>query len=98
MLESLQHADFEPLLGHVFRMEVGDGRAMDLTLTEARPLGEAGAAGGRRPFSLVFVCSAGVHVPQRIYRLTHASLGVLDLFLVPIGPQRGGMGYQAIFN
>jgi hypothetical protein len=36
-------------------------------------------------------------LPQHIYALEHTSLGKLELFLVPIGPDERGMRYQAVF-
>jgi hypothetical protein len=37
-------------------------------------------------------------VPQAIYAMRHPTLGALDVFLVPIGPDAVGMRYQAVFN
>jgi hypothetical protein len=39
-----------------------------------------------------------VPLPQRIYRIEHATLGAFDLFLVPIGPDAQGLRYQAVFT
>jgi hypothetical protein len=52
---------------------------------------------GRRPFSLIFRSAGSRYLPQRTYSIEHAALGRLDLFLVPIGPDEGGIRYQAIF-
>ena len=35
---------------------------------------------------------------QRIYPLDNQTLGRLEIFLVPIGPDDEGMRYQAVFN
>ena len=51
-----------------------------------------------QPFSLVFVGPARFVLPQQTYRVEHDSLGELDLFLVPIGPNGGGMRYEAVFT
>ena len=37
-------------------------------------------------------------LPQAIYRLEHAALGAMDVFLVPIGRVADGIRYEAIFN
>jgi hypothetical protein len=37
-------------------------------------------------------------LPQRIYRLEHAALDPLEIFIVPIGPDAEGMRYQAVFT
>ncbi len=100
MLESFTLADFTPRLGERFRLGGDvDGRVvLDTELGEATQVGEVGSAGGRAPFSLVFRGPHHVVLQQRIYRVDHAELGTFDLFLVPIGPDRAGMRYQAIFT
>ena len=72
-----------------------------LELVEVADLGAEGAAAApsrRRPFSLIFRAPGGVYLPQRIYALEHPTLGRLMLFLVPLGPDQGGMRYQAVFS
>jgi hypothetical protein len=49
-------------------------------------------------FSLIFRDVNGPALPQNTYRVEHAELGVFPLFLVPIGPKRGEVSYQAIFG
>ncbi len=49
-------------------------------------------------FSLVFRGAMTPVFPQRTYRVEHETLGSIDLFLVPIGPDAAGMRYQAVFN
>jgi hypothetical protein len=98
-LQALGVDDFEPRRGEIFRMQTAGGTE-DLVLLEVARLSVATEApGGRRgAFSLVFRSPLASHVPQAIYRLEHAALGALELFLVPIGPRDGGMCYEAIFN
>jgi hypothetical protein len=52
----------------------------------------------RVPFSLVFHATGGEHLPQQIFTLTHAELGELALFLVPLGPDTAGMAYEAVIS
>lgn len=71
-------------------------------MIEATPLGGAvdegtEPAARRAPFSLVFRGPGDRVLPQRIYRLAHDELGEFEFFLVPIGPDREGMRYEAIF-
>ena len=66
-------------------------------LVEAQPLGEAGF-NGRQPFSLLFNGPAAPVLPQRTYRLAHARLPELDIFLVPIGADAVCARYQAVFG
>lgn len=49
-------------------------------------------------FSLLFRGPMSPFFPQGMYRLIHPKLGELSIFLVPIGPNSGGMEYEAVFN
>ncbi len=100
VLESLTLATFTGREGERFRIGgEGDVAPFDTELIEVTQAGQAPAGGGRAPFSLVFR-SAPDHqaLPQRIYRVEHAELGALDIFLVPIGADASGMRYQAVFS
>lgn len=104
MLETLTLDSFAGLAGETFALSETGDRTLPLDLVEARSLASAGTAaeGSRRarePFSLVFKGPAAPVLPQRIYRLEHARLGALELFLVPIGRDPGGsLLYEAIFT
>lgn len=50
------------------------------------------------PFALLFYGPGERLLPQRIYRLEHATLGAFDLFIVPLGPDAQGLRYEAIFT
>ena len=54
--------------------------------------------GGRQPFSLIFRGPPAPLLPQAIYALQHAGLGVLEIFVVPIARGAEGVSYQAIFT
>lgn len=89
---------FARCVGEGFEIDMGTG-SLVFTLTEARPLPEQGFAGmTRAPFALLFRSESKVLLPQQIYRLTNATLGILDIFLVPIARDKDGIVYQAIFN
>lgn len=89
---------FARSVGEGFEIEMGTG-SLVFTLTEARPLPERGFNGmTRAPFSLLFRSETKIVLPQQIYRLKNATLGVLDIFLVPVARDRDGIIYQAIFN
>src|SRR5438309_1942602 len=93
-LATLRLEDFTGHLDAIFAMRTSIG-AVPLKLVKADPAGASGREGGA--FSLLFAAPAGTSLPQAIYPLTHPALGVLEIFLVPIGPLAGGSGYQAIF-
>lgn len=100
-LETLTLETFQPHLGSWFTVALATGDTLALTLVEARALGAAYQPGGRAPFALLFCHPAlpqQAHLPQRIYHLAHATLGTLELFLVPLGPTAQGMQYEVIFT
>ena len=67
-----------------------------------------GLAPGARPsptatyerFSLIFMGAASRPLPQRIYTVSHRTIGRFSLFLVPIGrkDRRGVVYYEAVIN
>lgn len=93
-LATLKLEDFAPHLDAVFEMRTS-GDVVPLRLVKADPAGASGREGGA--FSLLFAAPKGTLLPQAIYPVTHPALGVMEIFLVPIGPFSGGSGYQAIF-
>jgi hypothetical protein len=100
--ESPTPATFTPHVGTAFEITFTDG-ILELTL-------ESVAASGTRaprpdvpglrtePFSLFFLGPLQPALPQRTWDLAHPVLGVLAIFLVPIGPMNGRMRYEAVFN
>ena len=99
MLESLTSHDFNPLLEQTFRLHHQPGQPpLEVTLVEVVEFGPEPPAGGRQPFSLVFRGPLSPVLPQRIYPLEHPMLGALEIFIVPLGPEQGGVRYQVIFS
>ena len=110
MLDKLTSADFAPHLHQTFILSLGPwgqphdpaahGAPRMLELVEVDNLGgeASGAVAHRQPFSLIFRETGGSYLPQRTYAIEHPTLGWLDLFLVPIGPDQAGMRYQAVFT
>jgi hypothetical protein len=99
-LGELTLSHFVPLLGSTFSCSVKGTADVELMLISATSL--AGDDGGngppREPFSLIFVSSRDVSLPQSIYSLQHFELGALDIFLVPIGCDAAGRRYEAVFS
>jgi hypothetical protein len=94
-LAALRIDDFRSHLEAAFDTQTAGG-AVPLKLAKADPAGDSGRAGGA--FSLIFVAPKGPWLPQAIYPVTHPALGIMEIFLVPVGPVQGGNGYQAIFT
>jgi len=84
-------ADFAPFLGQTFTVE-----GIGLVLRESHP--GRPRAGARSGFSLHFVGPLQPALPQRLYSLTHATLGELALFVVPISEDATGRTYEAVFT
>ncbi|SRR5579885_2589998 len=91
--------DFADKVGEAFAFADPDVPPIPLTLTQAQPLpAHSGLPGVRPPFSLMFLGKDPRVLPQRLYRLRHAALGPLTIFLVPVGKDAQGVSYQATFN
>ncbi len=103
MLENIEEAHFAQHLGDRYRLCLSDSQFATLELIEVTSLGsrtapQAPGDGRREPFSIIFRGSPETCLEQRIYRLEHAQMGTLDLFLVPIGKDEQGFCYEAVFN
>jgi len=88
---------FSDKIGQVFVVDEPGVPAIELTLAEVTPLRNFANA-ERAPFSLLFTSRGGAVLPQRMYALRNASLGMQSLFLVPIAGNSVSATYQSIFN
>ncbi|MDB5696109.1 MAG: hypothetical protein JWN21_1652 [Sphingomonas bacterium] len=86
----MTHEHFAPALGE--RFDLADGT----TLTLAKI--ETSATGSARPFALVFHGDAATLLPQQIHALANATLGELEIFLVPVAQAGERVVYEAVFN
>ena len=96
-LELLTIDMFSDKVGQAFVVDETGFPPIELTLMEAKALLNHGNA-ARAPFSLLFTSVGGAVLPQRIYPLRHATLGLRPIFLVPIAGSQKKVTYQAIFN
>lgn len=101
MQDNLTQALFEPLIGTSFRLQAG-AKVLELALIQADKLpvhaGRGGKMPKREPFSLVFRGPREFVLPQQMYALEQDTLGRVEIFLVPIGPDEVGQCYEAVFN
>ena len=92
---------YEGFAGHLhgsFTVEVGQS-AVEMTLVQAtrgKPREWEGLR--KEPFSLIFKCAKPVILPQKMYPFERPGFGKMDIFIVPVGRERDGIVYQAIFN
>ena len=93
--------DFSGLVGDPFVVVVPEGDEVTLVLTDAslgaQPGGTSPDGTARQQFSLVFTGPPAPTLGQGTRELTHATLGTLALFLVPVGGGRDGLRYEAAF-
>src|SRR5471030_1772188 len=94
-LAALAIGDFSPHLDAIFDVQTAAG-AVPLKLAKVDPAGDSGRQGGA--FSLIFVAPKGPWLSQATYPVRHPVLGMMEIFLVPVGPVSGGNGYQAVFT
>lgn len=98
MLDKLRCADFAPLSGEAFQVQLEGLAPIPLRLVCATETGAPRTPEQRPPFSLIFLGpESQQYLRQGTYPLGHERMEGLELFLVPIGPQAGRMQYEAIF-
>ena len=97
MLDKVTKETFEPLRGSVFELSLAEGRTIPLELEAVLGTGLQGLA-KREQFSLNFRGPLTPPLVQRTYVLKNATLGTLEVFLVPIKRDATGMTYEAVFT
>jgi hypothetical protein len=103
MLDHLDAATFNAHLNTPFRILQASNPLMDAELVEVIERGVANetlprAAERQERFSIVFRGPRDKLLQQGIYQMQHNQLGALELFLVPVGQDREGLYYEAVFN
>jgi hypothetical protein len=96
-IELLTIDAFSDKIGQAFVIEEANNPAIELTLVEATAMRNFANA-PRAPFSLVFASRGNFVLPQRMYVLRHATLGLQSIFLVPIAKDGDKVSYEAVFN
>jgi len=87
---------FRPAVGQTFTVGEEGGTTVELLLVEAVGA-DVSPQAARPPFSLLFHGPAEPFLPQATYRFEHGSLGVLGIFIVPLGRDEHGTTYEAFF-
>ncbi len=87
---------FAPAVGQAFTVGDPAGTTVELLLVEATAQPSDPRA-PRAPFSLLFHGPADPFLPQASYRFEHPTLGVMGIFIVPLGHDEHGTTYEAAF-
>jgi hypothetical protein len=95
MLDQLKPELLAPHVGATFEVLNDPANVFSLTLTSVV---EHEKTERNHAFSLFFHGPQTPFMPQAIYKLQHAELGVLEIFLVPVAKDKDGFQYEAVFN
>jgi hypothetical protein len=95
-LAKVQCSEFAACVNQDFEIAASGGRLV-LQLSEARPWG-SGAGTEREPFALTFRGAPQLRLPQGIYKMSHAQLGEMEIFLVQIAGDQSNSTFEAVFN
>ena len=101
MLDKLAVDTFADRVGDHFPIRLDAEHSLDIVLDSVTDLASTThprPVGMREPFTLLFRGPRERVLLQGVYRLEHAELGPLDIFLVPIEPDANGPRYEAIFG
>jgi hypothetical protein len=96
-LANVRCEDFAACLNQDFEI-VFPGGTLSVKLSEARLWGPPQPAHVRQPFNLTFVGPTSPRLPQGTYKLRHAALGEMEIFIVLISADKGRAAYEAVFN
>ena len=97
MLETLTKEFWAKYQEENFKVDTGSADYLTMRLVTVSGFGRR-IGSQREAFSLLFCGPLQPVLPQSIYRVSHPSINEQDIFLVPIGPQAEGMGYEAVFT
>jgi hypothetical protein len=99
MLDTLQAADFTPLLHQNVIILFEADKPVEAEVMEVREMPAAYTPIDRVPFSLVVRTPQQTHYYQQMTAvLEHPEKGQLPVFFVPIGFDGTGMLYEAVFS
>lgn len=97
----MQTNSFEFFAGHLrqaFSVSLGES-TIEMTLMEARRRPPRTISGLRaEPFTLYFKCASPIVLPQKMYPFKIGSVETLNIFIVPVGREKDGVIYEAVYN
>ncbi len=96
MLKGINHQSFKSIVGETVDLKTADtsfrAEVESVSLLRQNPDQE------RQSFSVVLQAHDANNHGQQMYQLSHPDLGVVSLFLVPLGSGEKGMRYEIVFN
>lgn len=95
-LATVRCEQFAACLNQDFEIVFTDG-TLPVKLSEARPLGVRPES-IREPFSVTFIAGRPLRLPQGVYKMRHASLGEMEIFLVQVAADQTSSTFEAVFN
>ncbi|MGZ8285664.1 MAG: DUF6916 family protein [Allosphingosinicella sp.] len=93
-MRELSLDEFRDREGQAFELVLGE-ESVPLTLTKVQALRPTGREAGA--FTLDWRGPAEPVLPQAIYTLRHGD-DLFEMFIVPLGQDRDGSRYEAVFN
>lgn len=96
---TLKHDFFVPHLKQTFTVSCDDFTVeMVLVETKAWPIRKAPEGVRTDPFALYFKFAGDPFPPQGTYLFANPATGEIPIFVVPVGREKDGILYEAIFN
>lgn len=95
MTQELTRDDYAACLNTDFVVEFSPEFKVTMKLTEVTEVRERS---GQQAFSLIFHAPETTPIEQRQFNVENEKLGNISLFMVPIGKDKEGMIFQALFN
>ncbi len=86
---------FAEALGSKFKVTTAGDQTIDLELDEVTELKERS---NQRSFSIIFLVPESHWFDQGLYDVEHEKLGVMQLFLVPVGLKQNRQELESLFN
>jgi hypothetical protein len=96
MLDKLRKEDFEPLIGQKLKVSAG-ASSTQLEVADAASL-KSPSPRATPPFRVILRSRENWRVPQGMFLIQHPTLGQLEMFAVPVGPDGQGLCYEILFN
>src|SRR4051812_37177852 len=96
-LDKVTREQFAPCVDQDFEIVFSDG-TLPVKLVEAKKWGPDQPPNIRQPFALVFRADRNLRLPQGIYKIRHAHLGEMEIFLVQVAAAANSSTFEAVFN